>query len=481
MEFVANEGKKVQIEVDGEIYLRHAIKTRFVKQGDDYMQLFREYVSPLYQEGDLVSSSEKIIALCQNRVVRRDDIKIGWLAKFLAKFASQQNRGGYGVGMPINMQYAMNKVGALRVLVASIASGITKLFGIKGVFYQIVGQEVAGLDGFYDGAWEQYRDIGIEIPENPNEVCNEIKEKLGISMMIVDSNDFGQEILGKSEDIVLDEAHLKQLIKDNPAGQGRQQTPLILIRKKRRKRCRMMRKKRILRRVIFLSMMIIIMIVCTKKLHKADFSEHVEEDYQEVAENLVVEKEPKEINDWRLTLVNYENVLPENYEMELVNIDKIRKIDARVFDELHQMLEHMKQDGITNVWVQSAYRSVERQEDLFERKIKEYMEQGNTREQAEILALQAINKPGTSEHNLGLAVDFNYVKGDFDTTKGFAWLMEHAEEYGFVLRYRKEKETITKVEYEPWHWRYVGKEHAVKMNELGMCLEEYVQYLRQQS
>ncbi len=481
MEFVANEGKKVQIEVDGEIYLRHAIKTRFVKQGDDYMQLFREYVSPLYQEGDLVSSSEKIIALCQNRVVRRDDIKIGWLAKFLAKFASQQNRGGYGVGMPINMQYAMNKVGALRVLVASIASGITKLFGIKGVFYQIVGQEVAGLDGFYDGAWEQYRNIGIEIPENPNEVCNEIKEKLGISMMIVDSNDFGQEILGKSEDIVLDEAHLKQLIKDNPAGQGRQQTPLILIRKKRRKRCRRMRKKRILQRAIFLSMMIIIMIVCTKKLHKADFSEHVEEDYQEVAENLVVEKEPKEINDWRLTLVNYENVLPENYEMELVNIDKIRKIDARVFDELHQMLEHMKQDGITNVWVQSAYRSVERQEDLFERKIKEYMEQGNTREQAEILALQAINKPGTSEHNLGLAVDFNYVKGDFDTTKGFAWLMEHAEEYGFVLRYRKEKETITKVEYEPWHWRYVGKEHAVKMNELGMCLEEYVQYLRQQS
>lgn len=242
-----------------------------------------------------------------------------------------------------------------------------------------------------------------------------------------------------------------------------------------------MRKKRILRRVIFLSMMIIIMIVCTKKLHKADFSEHVEADYQEAAESSVVEKEPKEIHDWRLTLVNYENVLPENYEMELVNIDKIRKIDARVFDELHQMLEHMKQDGITNVWVQSAYRSVERQEDLFERKIKEYMEQGNTREQAEILALQAINKPGTSEHNLGLAVDFNYVKGDFDTTKGFAWLMEHAQEYGFVLRYGKEKEAITKVEYEPWHWRYVGKEHAVKMNELGMCLEEYVQYLRQQS
>ena len=105
-------------------------------------------------------------------------------------------------------------------------------FGIKGVFYKIVGQEVTGLDGFYDGAWKEYKDIGIEIPENPDMVCDEIKDKLGISVMIVDSNDFGQEILGKSYDIELENQELKELIRDNPAGQGQQQTPLILIRKK---------------------------------------------------------------------------------------------------------------------------------------------------------------------------------------------------------------------------------------------------------
>lgn len=232
MNFISNEGKRVEINVNGKIYLRHAIKTKFIKPGEDYIEIFRKYVSPIYEKGDIISSSEKIIALCQNRVIKREDIKIGILAKFLSKFASKKNRGGYGVGKAINMQYAIDKVGFGKVLFASIIGGITKLIGIKGMFYKIVGQEVTGLDGFYDGAWDEYRDIGIEIPENPSKVCNEIKDKLGISMMIVDSNDFGREILGKSYDIDLPDSYLKELIRDNPAGQGKQQTPIILIRKK---------------------------------------------------------------------------------------------------------------------------------------------------------------------------------------------------------------------------------------------------------
>ena len=190
------------------------------------------------------------------------------------------------------------------------------------------------------------------------------------------------------------------------------------------------------------------------------------------------EKIEKEITDWRLVLVNQENVLPDDFEIELTKIDRIREFDVRAIGELKQMLEAMKNDGITNVWVQSAYRSVAHQEELFERKIKMYEEQGKTREEAEELAVHTINKPGTSEHNLGLAVDFNYVDYDFDETQGFQWLKENAQKYGFILRYKKEKEEITKVDYEPWHWRFVGQEHAMKMNELGMCLEEYVEYLR---
>ena len=120
MEFHANEGKNVEIEVNGEVYLRHAIKTRFVKQGDSYIDLFKEYVSPIYQEGDIISSSEKIIALCQNRVLKREDIKVGFWAKFLSKFA-HKTTAGVGVGEPIKMQFAINQVGLLKVLWASLA------------------------------------------------------------------------------------------------------------------------------------------------------------------------------------------------------------------------------------------------------------------------------------------------------------------------------------------------------------------------
>lgn len=93
------------------------------------------------------------------------------------------------------------------------------------------------------------------------------------------------------------------------------------------------------------------------------------------------------------------------------------------------------------------------------------------------MTLKLINKPGASDHNLGLAVDFNNVDNNFKQTKGYKWLIKNAESYGFVLRYPEEKVRITGISYEPWHWRYVGKEHAKKMNELNMCLEEYVEYL----
>lgn len=234
MEFVANEGKNVEIEVDGQVYLRHAIKTRFVNPGESYIDIFNEYVKPLYQEGDIVASSEKIIALCQNRIVRREEIKIGFWAKFLSKFASHPSTG-VGVGETIKMQYAIDTVGIWKVLWASLVSAVTKLFGKKGAFYEIVGIEVSGLDGFYDKVWKEYRDIGIKIPENPDKVCDEIKEKLGISCMIIDANDLGQEILGHSSDLTMDIDVLKGMIKDNPAGQGKQLTPLILIRKKENK------------------------------------------------------------------------------------------------------------------------------------------------------------------------------------------------------------------------------------------------------
>lgn len=193
-----------------------------------------------------------------------------------------------------------------------------------------------------------------------------------------------------------------------------------------------------------------------------------------------ISSQPKEyeITDWRLTLVNSDNVLPEDFEVELADIDEDRQFDSRAIKELNKMMNDMRKAGITNVWVQSSYRSVKKQKQLFENSVLKYMKQGKSREKAEELTEQLINRPGSSEHNLGLAVDFNKVENEFKNTKGYKWLIKNAENYGFILRYPEDKVEITGISYEPWHWRYVGEEYAKEINKLDMCLEEYIEYLK---
>lgn len=208
-----------------------------------------------------------------------------------------------------------------------------------------------------------------------------------------------------------------------------------------------------------------------------------EEQYKETQNEStisVIQKMPeaKEIQqDWQIRIANYNHILPEDFSVELANIDKDRKFDARAIDKLNEMMNDIKKEGITNIWIQSSYRSIEEQTTLYNQHIQKYINQGKTQEEAEKLTLEYLNKPGASDHNLGLAVDFNYVDNTFEQTTAFKWLTEHAEEYGFILRYPKGKQEITKINYESWHWRYVGEEHAKRINELGMCLEEYVEYL----
>lgn len=231
MEFKSNPGKNVEIEVNGEVYLRHAIETHYVQIGENYIDIIEKYVKDIYEEGDIVSISEKIIGLCQNRVVYKKDMKVSALAKFLSKFAMRSD-AGVGVDNPYKMQFAIDLCGRFKVIWAALAGGFCKLFGRRGVFYEIVGPEISGLDGFYGNVFEDYAEFGIRIPDNSTGVCNEIYDALGIKCMIVDANDFNVEILGKADTIDYSDDMLKKMIKDNPAGQAKTLTPLILIRKK---------------------------------------------------------------------------------------------------------------------------------------------------------------------------------------------------------------------------------------------------------
>ncbi len=195
-------------------------------------------------------------------------------------------------------------------------------------------------------------------------------------------------------------------------------------------------------------------------------------------ENITSEENLKKINDWRLTLVNYENEMPKDYIPPLSNIDKERQFDSRAINSLLQMMLDMNNAGINHIWAQSAYRNPKKQEHLIQESIQEYLAEGKTEEEAKALTARSIGEPYKSEHNLGLAVDFNDINYAFEEEKAFSWLVENAENYGFILRYPEDKERITKIKYEPWHWRYVGIENAKEINKLGLCLEEYIQYIK---
>ena len=232
MEFKANKNKELSIDTSAGTYDRCAIQTHFIQIGEDYIELVERYVKPLWQEGDILSIAEKIISLCQENVVYKKDVKITRLAKFLSRFATQHNSAGIGVGDVYKMQYAIDQKGGGRVLWAAVCAGFGKLVGRKGVFYEMVGDEVTGLDGFYPDVFPVYGEFGIPLPKDPVGVCNEIKEKTGISCTIVDANDFTRDILGKSSDVSLTDEQLCEIIRDNPSGQDDQCTPFILIRKK---------------------------------------------------------------------------------------------------------------------------------------------------------------------------------------------------------------------------------------------------------
>lgn len=183
------------------------------------------------------------------------------------------------------------------------------------------------------------------------------------------------------------------------------------------------------------------------------------------------------ISDWTLLLVNRDYILPDNYEVKLapaVNSDPDgAKLDYRVAPHYNEMYLAAEKDGIELTPI-SGYRSFTRQRNNFERKINKYLDQGYSKAEATKMAATIILPPGTSEHNAGLAMDICSLEQSFDKTAEFRWLNEHAADYGFILRYTEEKQDVTKIIYEPWHWRYVGVENAKAIKASGKCLEEYL-------
>ena len=181
--------------------------------------------------------------------------------------------------------------------------------------------------------------------------------------------------------------------------------------------------------------------------------------------------------DWKLILVNKQHPIPEGYEFPFGDINESMRCDKRVLAPLKTMLKDAADNGI-NLAICSPYRNDERQEGLFSRKIKNYLDAGLSYKDAYNITSQAVTVPGASEHQIGLAFDivcgsyYNLDEG-FGDTKAGKWLAENSYKYGFVVRYLEGKENITGIEYEPWHFRFVGIDAATVMYEQNLCLEEF--------
>lgn len=186
-------------------------------------------------------------------------------------------------------------------------------------------------------------------------------------------------------------------------------------------------------------------------------------------------------DDWQLVLVNKQHPVPEDYTFTLGKIKGSMKCDIRIIDDLMDMMQTAKADGIKLV-VCSPYRDYNRQTVLFNRKIDYYMEKGHSYMEAYKFASMTVTVPGASEHQIGLALDivsttYSGLEIGFGETTAGKWLKEHCDEFGFILRYPEGKEYITGIQYEPWHFRYVGKEAAAEIMERDITLEEFLEEL----
>ena len=181
---------------------------------------------------------------------------------------------------------------------------------------------------------------------------------------------------------------------------------------------------------------------------------------------------------WYLTLINSENPIDDNFQITLTRLRNKQAIDARCYPELQAMMDDCRAVGLSPI-ICSSYRTYDKQEELFEQQVQEFINQGYGKLDAQKKAAGAVARPGTSEHELGLAIDIvdesnqrlNQYQENTDVQR---WLMQNSWRYGFILRYPSDKTDITGIQYEPWHYRFVGNEAARIIYENNWTLEEYL-------
>ena len=223
-----NEDRTLVVSVDGSAFARHPVRTHLVTADDDAVAVVSRYAAPLGDDVALVAVSERMVAITQGRSYPMTEVHPGRLARFLVRFVT---RPGYGIGLgtPQTLQLAIDEVGAPRILLAAAVSGLTKPFGVHGLFYRIAGPQAAAIDGPTSYTIPPYNQAATLGPRNPNRAARQIADAIGAPVAIIDANDAGCNVLGASPGV--DRRFVARLFADNPLGQAREQTPIGLVRR----------------------------------------------------------------------------------------------------------------------------------------------------------------------------------------------------------------------------------------------------------
>ncbi len=224
-----NAGKNLIVALAEGNYARLPIKTHIVTANDSISDIVKRYAEPHLREGDLLFISERIVAISQGRAFPIKDIKPSRLATFLVRFVHKSPHG-IGLGSPWTMELAIREAGAARILMGALASAVTKPLGMKGVFYTVVGKNINAIDGPCDYTLPPYNEYAKLGPAEPDAVAKNLKSELHHDVVIIDANDLGVMVLGKSSKDISD-TFCKNVFKDNPLGQSTEQTPLCIVRK----------------------------------------------------------------------------------------------------------------------------------------------------------------------------------------------------------------------------------------------------------
>ncbi len=197
------------------------------EKDNDYAEIIERYAKDYSREGDIVFIGERSLASSQGRSYPKAKVKPGRLARFLVRFVTKSPYG-IGLGSPETMQLAVEEVGGMRMLLAAFFAGLTKPFGVKGIFYKIAGPQAKAVDGAADYVIPPYNTYVSKAPLHPRKTVEEISKKIGFPVVIVDVCDIGGWVMGASRGV--DKEFIVKALKDNPLGQTTEQTPFGILR-----------------------------------------------------------------------------------------------------------------------------------------------------------------------------------------------------------------------------------------------------------